>query len=136
MKKDFVCVAIPAVCGRKATFVISEDGTQIKITYEWPPVMFKANKLFEKSFANNGRKLVLSHPKVHAFVSHLLESGVTENSTLYAERNIELPRKIQRENDSWSMEKVVVDDTKMILLEFSAFQKNLIINDADTSLDF
>ncbi len=69
-------------------------------------------------------------------VSHLLQSGVTEKSSLYSEINVELPMKIQRENDTWSIEKVVVDDTKMILLEFSAFQKTLIINDADRSLDF
>lgn len=129
-------MAIPAVCGKKAKFTIADDGNQIKIKYEWPDVMFKAKKMFEKSTADNGRKLSLSHPKVHAFVSHLLDSGVTENSTLHGDITVDLPRQIQRENDSWSMEKVVIDDTKMIILEFSAYQKSLIINDADTSLDF
>lgn len=135
-KKDYVCVAIPPACGKKAKFTISEDGLQITIKYEWPEVMFKANDLFSKSNAANGRKLTMSHPKVHSFVSHLNNSGVTENSTLEGEININLPKKILRENDSWTMEKVVVSGTQMILLEFSAFQKSLIINDADTSLDF
>lgn len=106
-KKDFVCVAIPGMVGKNATVVISEDGTQLKIKYEWPSVMFKPNVLFDKS-VSNGRKLSLNHPKVHAFASHLLNSGVTENSTLRSERNIVLPRKIQQEMDSWTTEKVIV----------------------------
>ncbi|XP_037034252.1 uncharacterized protein LOC119076386 [Bradysia coprophila] len=134
-KKDFVCVAVPAVSGKKAKFSISEDGLQITIKYEWPEVMFKANELFSKSNAD-GRKLLMNHPKVHSFVSYLNECGVTEKSSLQGDSIIDLPKKIQRENDSWTMEKVLVSDTKMILLEFSAFQKSLMINDADTSLDF
>lgn len=123
------------MCGKNSKFTISEDGLQITITYDWPEVMLKANVLFSKSNAN-GRKLTMSHPKVHSFISHLHESGVTENSTLPGEMTIKFPKKVQRERDSWSMEKVVVSETKMIILEFLAFQTSLIINDADTSLDF
>lgn len=135
-KLDFVCVAIPALCGKNSKFTISEDGMKITITYDWPEVMMKANELFSKSTANNGRKLSMSHPKVHSFISHLHDSGVTENSKLSAEIAINFPKKVQRENSTWSAEKVVVSDTKMIILEFSAYQKSLIINDTDTSLDF
>lgn len=134
-KKDFVCVVIPAISGKKAKFSISDDGLRINIKYEWPEVMFKADCLFSKS-VSNGRKLAMTHPKVHAFVSHLIDCGVTEKSTLEAGITVELPRQVQRENDSWTMEKVVVSDTKIIILEFSAYQNSLIINDADTSLDF
>lgn len=135
-KKDFVCVAIPSVCGKKAKFEISEDGMHIKINYAWPNAMFKPERVFGESTTENGMKISMGHPKIHAFVSHLLESGVTEKSTLQADITINLPRQVQRENDSWRLEKVSVDDTKMILLEFSAYQKSLIIKDADTSLDF
>lgn len=133
--KDFVCVAIPAVCGKKAKFGISEDGMQIEIQYDWPKVMFKSHELFSES-VSNGRKLAMSHPKVHSFVSHLHDSGVTEMSSLKSNITINLPKKVQRESDSWTMEKVLVSNEKMIILEFCAFQKSLIINDADTSLDF
>lgn len=135
-KKDFVCVAIPALCGKNSKFTISEDGMQIVITYDWPDVMVKANELFSQSKCGRGRTITTSHPKVHSFISHLHDSGVTENSNIPAEIVIKFPKKVQRERDSWSMEKVVVAGTKMIILEFSAFQSSLIINDADTSLDF
>lgn len=94
-KKHLVCVAITAVCGINAKFSISEDGLQVTIIYYWPQVMFKANELFSKSNASNGRKLVMSHQKVHSFVSHLNNSGVTEKSTLQTEITVELPKKIQ-----------------------------------------
>ena len=135
-KLDFVCVAIPALCGRNSKFTISEDGMKLNIKYDWPEVMMKANELFGKSNASNGRKLPMSHPKVHSFISHLHDCGVTENSKLPADIVINFPKKVQRENNTWSAEKVIVADTKMIILEFSAFQTSLIINDADTSLDF
>lgn len=135
-KNDFVCVALPALCGKNAKFTISEDGMQIHIRYEWPEVMFKATQLFSKSTVDKVNKITSSHPKIHSFISHLNKSGVTEKSTLHSNITINLPQKVQRENDSWSMEKVLVSDTKMILLEFSAYQKTLILNDADTSLDF
>lgn len=105
-------------------------------SHEWPEVMFKANELFSKSTVDKVNKITLPHPKIYSFMSHLNKSGVTEKSTLHSNITINLPQKVQRENGSWSMEKVLVSDTKMILLEFSAYQKTLIINDADTSLDF
>ncbi len=135
-KLDFVCVAIPALCGKNSKFTISEDGMKVNIKYDWPEVMLKASELFSKSNGSNGRKLSMSHPKVHSFISHLHDSGFTEKSKLPAEIVINLPKKVQRENNTWSAEKVVVSDTKMIILEFSAFQTALIINDTDTSLDF
>lgn len=134
-KKDFVCVAIPAICGMNSKFVISEDGQQINVTYDWPEVMLNPNELFSKTI-NDGKKIAMSHPKIHSFMSHLHESGVTEKSSAQGGITITLPIKVQRENDSWSMEKVVISGTKMILLEFSAFQKELITNYANTSLDF
>lgn len=135
-QKDFVCVAIPAVCGQNAKFSIAEDGMKIFISYDWPEVLFRSNDLFSKSKTSDGRQLPMNHPKVHSFISHLNDSGVTQKSTLKSTITINLPERVQRENDSWSMEKVVVSDTKIIILEFSAFQKSLIIKDADTSLDF
>lgn len=108
---------------------------QLTINYEWPVVKMKASDLFSKTNAN-GRKITTSNPKVHSFISHLHNSGVTEKSMICSEVIVTLPQKIQSEEDSWNMEKVIVSDTKMIILEFSAFQKSLLINDADISLDF
>lgn len=135
-QKDFVCVAIPAVCGKNAKFSIAENGMEIMVTYDWPEVLFRSDELFSKSKTSDGKKLPMSHQKVHSFVSHLNDSGVTQKSSLKSTITINLPERVQRENDSWTMEKVVVSDTKIIILEFSAFQKSLIIEDADTSLDF
>ncbi|KAJ6642478.1 Death-inducer obliterator 1 [Pseudolycoriella hygida] len=104
-KKDFVCVAIPALCGKNANFSISEDGEQITIKYDWPELMMKPSELFSQS-RKNGRKIAMDHPKVHSFLSHLHNSGVTENSTLRGDLTIQLPRKVQRENQTWSMEKI------------------------------
>ncbi|KAJ6647812.1 hypothetical protein Bhyg_03035 [Pseudolycoriella hygida] len=70
LKKDFVCVAIPALCRTNAKFSISEDGGQITIKYVWPQVMLKPSELFSK-YVSNGKAIAKSHPKVHSFISHL-----------------------------------------------------------------
>lgn len=124
------------MCGKNSKFVITEDGMQLVITYEWPKVLFNASDLFSQSMASNGKPLDKNHLKIHSFVSHLHSSGATAKSKFQSTVTIQLPKKVQREIDSWIREKVIVNDTKIVILTFSAFQKSLIINDADTSLDF
>lgn len=102
-QKDFVCVAIPALCGKNASFLIADDGMAITITFDWPTVLLQSRELFSKSKTSNGDKLAINHPKVHSFVSHLNDSGVTHKSTLKSSITINLPKRVQQEIDSWSM---------------------------------
>jgi hypothetical protein len=135
-KMEFVCVAVLTTCGSENNkFIISEDGMQITMRYTWPSAMYKAAELFAQ--ARDGKeKLSLYHPKVHAFMSHLLDSGVTEKSSPIAEMIIDLPKKIQRTTTSWKKEAVISNETNIILLEFTAYQKELFIEEADTTINF
>lgn len=133
---DFVCVAVVTFCGiRNINFEIAADGLQVFIHYVWPTAIYKAIELFEN--AKNGReKLSIQHPKVHAFVLNALDCGVTSKSNPPAEIIIDLPQKVQRVPSSWKKEAIVSGDTNIVLLEFSAYQKSLVIDDADTSINF
>lgn len=133
---DLVCVAVLIMCGsRNLNFVISEEGTQITIKYTWPTAMYKAAELFEKA-KNGTAKLSIQHPKVHSFVARALESGVTGKSAPQGEIIIDLPQKVQRNSSTWKKETISMDETKIILLEFSAIEKSIITDDADMSLNF
>lgn len=133
---DFVCVAIVALSGiANINFEISEDGMRVSFHYTWPTAIYRAAELFEKAINEKG-KLSIQHPKVHAFVANALENGVSSHSIPKGEIIVDLPQKVQRIPSSWKKEAMTVNGTQIILLEFSAYQKSLIIDDADTSITF
>ncbi len=69
--------------------------------------------------------------------SHMLACGITENSKPRERVMIRLPVQIQRENGTWVKKAVKKPDgTRIALLEFKAYQECLIINDADTKINF
>lgn len=105
------------------------------MSYKWPSPMFKATELFAQ--AKDGKeKLTLYHPKLHAFMSHMLDPGVTDKSSPMAEMIINLPKKVQRTTTSWKKEAITVDGTNIILLEFTAYQNELFIEEAATTIEF
>lgn len=133
---DFVCIAVVIISGsRNINFTISEDGMQVTIKYTWPTAIYNAVQLFEKAKVGD-KKISIQHPKVHSFVSNALQSGVTDNSNPQAEIIVDLPQKVQRNTTSLKKEAININDTKIILLELSAYQKSLIFDNADTSINF
>lgn len=133
---DFVCVAVVALCGiTDIRFEIAQDGTKVFIRYSWPTAIFRAAELFQK--ARDGNLLLsMQHPKVNAFVANTLENGISYNSSPTGEIAIQLPSKVQRNPGTWKKEALTMNETKIILLEFSAQPKEIIIEDADTSIVF
>lgn len=128
-KCDFVVVALPIISGiRDINFVLSDDGLSVTVTYKWPVALYNTNELFK------GVSKV--HPKVHSFLSHMLDSGITEKSNPQGAVTIKLPCRVKREIDSFSKNAVKSKDTKVVVLEFAAYQKTTIIDDADTSINF
>lgn len=49
---------------------------------------------------------------------------------------ISLPVRVQRELGSFKKYGVKSDDTKVVMIEFKAFQKKLVVDDANTSITF
>lgn len=78
----------------------------------------------------------MQNTKVHSFVANTLQNDVSLNSAPKGVVEISLPRKVQRIPSSWKKEAISVNDTKIILLEFSAEIKEIVIDDADTSIIF
>lgn len=133
---DFVCVAAAMISGsRNVNFVMSEDGMQITIKYTWPTAIYKATELFEKA-KRDGLRLSIQDPKVHCFVANALQSGVTGNSNPQGEIIIDLPQRVQRHTSTWKKEGFLVNQASILMLEFSAYEKDLVIDDADTSVKF
>lgn len=135
LKTEFVCVLLPIFSGeRDIKFELSEDGNVVTIHYTWPSQFYRASELFKASIDKG--EMSTEHPKVHGFVSNMIELGVTENSKPRGKMIIKLPCQVKREIGSWKKQAVNVEETKMILLEFTAYQKSLLVNDMDTSLTF
>lgn len=133
---DFVCVAVCMMSGsRDISFILSEDGTKLIITYVWPTALCSAEELFDEKLKGNNA-ISVDHPKIHAFTSRLLECELTKNSLPQATITIDLPTKVLRENGTWSKSGVKCGDSRIALLEFQAFQKNVVIENADTSITF
>lgn len=136
-KCEFVCVAIPVLAGSTdINFTLSEDGTSVTVFYIWPSPLFKPMDLFGDKIKDVNDPMSLDSPKLYALKSHLLECGLTEKSRPQGKMVIKLPIKVQRESGTWSKCGIVHQESKVILLEFKAFQKAPVINDEDTSINF
>lgn len=134
-KTDFVCVLLPVFYGeRDIKFELSEDGNVVTIFYSWPTPFYRASEFFEEKIANG--EITNDHPKVHCFVSNCIEMGITENANPRGKMTITLPCQVKREIGSWTKEAVNVKGIKMIQLQFTAYQKALLVNDMDTSITF
>lgn len=134
-KNDYVCVLLPVIYGAtNLSFDLAEDGYSVTINYTWPKEFYNSTDLFKQSIAD--KEISAEHPKVHAFVSNWVTAGITENSQPKGKITINLPCKVKREIGSWVKKAMTVNNTNLIMLEFTAYQKALLVNDADTSLNF
>lgn len=132
-KVDIVCVAVPAISGsQNVDFGLSEDGMQLIIKYTWPISMYTPDLLFGKRAAT----MPMTHPQIHSLSSHLIKQGFSSKSRPHGSIVMDLPVKVQREVGTWSYEGVIINGADIVLCEFKAFQKKLIIDDADTSVVF
>lgn len=134
---EFVCIAVVAPSGiRNVDFEISEDGMTVYVWYIWPTAIYKFEELFRKSKGDDGTPLSMNHPKVHAFVAHCLDNGVSRHSKPKGQIVIQLPEKVQRLPNSYKIESVNIDDTNIIQITFSAQPKAAVIETADRSIVF
>lgn len=139
-KSNFVVVAIPIISGTTdINFSVSEDGLSVTMHFTWPAALFNASELFHDEIHHKdpAQKISPDHPKVHALSSHLLGIGVTENSQPKGKIVVNLPTKVVRDIEGWTKRAVKKPDgTKIVLLEFKAFQDKSIIKHLDTSISF
>ncbi|KAJ6635094.1 hypothetical protein Bhyg_13677 [Pseudolycoriella hygida] len=135
---DMVCVAIPMVAGsRGIRFTILEDGLQLSVEFVWPDAFLTPNDLFcNVTEDDEGTAISMSHPKIYACRNLLAESGLTEKSKPTASFVVKLPLKVQRELGTYDEQGVTVGETKVAMLEFTAYQKKAVIRYADDSIKF
>lgn len=135
LKNDFVCVALTIFAGSKSmTFDVSEDGWKVIVKYAWPSPMHNPTQMFQQSIRN--RTLSLHHPMIHALTSHLLENGITENSKPEGQWVIPLPLQVRREVTSYTMTKIAFESTNIMMLKFTAYQNDVIIENANRTMTF
>lgn len=130
-----VFVATPIISGAKdISFELSEDGETVYINYTWPSSITNPHELFAHELGN---LITATHPKVHTLISHLLSSGVSLKSRPRGKVAIKLPERVQREVGSWVKHAIKgPDGSKIILMEFKAYQEDIIIKTADTTINF
>lgn len=134
---EYVCIAVVALSGiRNVDFEISEDGMTVNIWYTWPTAIYRFGELFRKSKGDNGTPLGMNHPKVHAFVAHCLDNGVSRNSMPKGQIVVNLPEKVQRFPSTYKIEAVDIDGTNIVQVRFTAQPKAVVIETADRSIVF
>lgn len=117
-KCEYVCVVVSTISGSQdINFVLSKDGTTLVIHYVWPSAMYTPTQLFHNELTRDENAMTVNHPKLHTFVTHLLEKGITEESRPRGTLSITLPKKVRRELDSWTKEEV---QSNIFLLQFTA----------------
>lgn len=135
-KLDIVCVAVSVISGaRNVDFFLSEDNVTLNVTYAWPSGIYSPEELF-RSKLKGDNPWTIDHPKIYAFNNRLLECDLSDKSLPQASIVLTLPMKVQRENGTWTKSGVKTNDGLIVMLEFQAFQKKRVIEDADTSIVF
>lgn len=138
LKYDFVCVAVPIISGSQdVNFTLSEDGMKVIIGYTWPSSIYTAHQMFNNELTDEINPITIDHPKIHAFRTRLLELNLSENSRPRGSVTINLPIKVQRDSGTWKKSgKKCSADAKIAMLEFRAYQREIFIAEADTSINF
>lgn len=135
LNNDFVCVAITIFAGSKeVTFDLTEDGLKVIVKFSWPKAIHNPAELFNQAIRS--KTLSMQHPMVHAMASTMLDSGLTANSTPEGQWVIHLPCKVRREVSSYSMEKMKVETARIMFLKFTAYQNDIIIEQANRTMTF
>ena len=135
-QNEIVCVSIPIISGaRDVDFFLSDDNITLNVTYIWPSALCSPEELFKKQLGADGG-WTMNHPKIHSFKTRLLELELTKNSQPEASIEIKLPLKVQREAHTYVKGGVKTKDGNVVMLEFQAFQKQHVIADADTKIQF
>lgn len=132
---DFVCVAVTIFYGSKeATFDLTEDGLKVIVKFSWPKALHNPAEMFNDAIKS--KTLSKHHPMLHAMASSDLDSDITPNSTPEGQWVIPLPCKVRREVSSYSMEKIKSETARFMFLKFTAYQKDVIIEQANRTLSF
>ncbi|KAJ6639794.1 hypothetical protein Bhyg_12541, partial [Pseudolycoriella hygida] len=119
---EYVCVAVCVISGcRDINFIVSDDGTKLTLNYVWPSAIYSPEELFANKLLKN--EMSLDHPKIHALNSRLIDREITLQSRPQGSMTIDLPKKVLREIGTWSKTGVKSKETRIVLLEFQAFQK-------------
>ncbi len=116
------------------TFDITEDGLKVVAKFVWAKAMHDPAKMFHGSITK--KTLSIDHPMVHAFASDFLDSGITEKSNPEGQWVIPLPCKVRREVTSYSMEKLSFDGAVFMFLKLTAYQSDVVIDQANRTLTF
>lgn len=93
-QKNMVLVAISLPGGAdNVKFVVSNDGTSVIVTYDWPKTMYTMDDLFVKQIADEG--IPVYHPKILAIENGLRKCRQRIDAVPEATINVKLPIKVQ-----------------------------------------
>lgn len=136
-QKEFVCVVVPTVTGsRDINFVISDDGLQLTIEYVWPAPLLDPTQLFYDVVDEEGDAISMSHAMVYSYKLRMDEMDVSRKSMPGASLVIKLPLKVQRELGSFKKQALKCGESRVVMIQFTTYQKKRALIDADTSFQF
>lgn len=125
-KHHRVYVAVAMIGGvTDIEFEIFENGSSVRIFYNWPATVFKAEELFQDEIRGENRngRFDIEHPKIHSFMSALMEADMNEipRSFVY----IRLPMQVQLDHSTWNKKAISKSNgARIVLLEFKGVQES------------
>ncbi|XP_037035454.1 uncharacterized protein LOC119073800 [Bradysia coprophila] len=132
-KLDFVCVLVPMLTGTtNVDFTLPLDGLSLDIEFTWPRPVFDASVLFREQIKK--KTLNMSDPEVHAFCMQQSKNNITAKNLPTSRISVKLPCKVMREPSTWKKTTSTIDGLRMVYMKFTAMQKEMFIEEADTSL--
>lgn len=127
-KVDIVNMALPVISGSEnVDFNLSEDGSKLIVNYTWPTLITVPRVLFCRKVQN----MPLSHLRINGMSAKLVKREISEKSKPTGSIIVRLPMKVQREVYFEGMQ---MNNTDAILINFKAFQKKTVIDDANTKV--
>lgn len=102
----------------------NEIGDVITLRVEWSRAFYDVSNTFKGEI--QAQKYSLAHPKLHALQSELVKRGISQNQKPRCCITIPLGRRVQKEDDTWEVSSVTHDGNKILMLEFSGFQEEIL----------
>jgi hypothetical protein len=131
--KLFVAVDNPAG-SENPCFDFNENGDTIFIDSSWTSVLFTPDELFQDELYS--QQTTIYHPKIQSLKTVLKLNKITKKSCPKQRIKIPLGMKVVKEKGNWKIKPVMMNNSKVMLLEFKGFQENEVLEEADKTCSF
>lgn len=124
-KQEKVVVLIDLPGGTNSyDWEFNEVGDSITVIINWSKALYDVSNLFKHAL--NADVITMDHPKLHAMQNELLRQGFSSKNIPKGRIYVDLGRRVHKDDGTWKIELVQHDGNKIIMMEFSGFQEEVL----------